>query len=353
MKNKSLIIISILFCLLLVPLGFILFQKNPEWENNFISESEEYLYNNLYKLSDEKFVGSFWIFDTFLSKEKIYLTPYNNTKRITQIEIDVNKVKVFEEIRMKEIIEDSLSPVFLSMQLSVERKNLWDKVSCLYLNKESCKRDVSISQLDIYNNRYPYPTLSEKDSKELAIYSIELIEKSTNLPTIDEAKCSELMSEYVYKSSKGLDSDQTLKTFKETDCTDIYALLSYSKIIENSEPLYPEIKEKLCGLTDSIDIEYLDTIIKNSDVNTFKEICSIEGELKGIEVELNDDISFTSQRILDILSKKKESNFDEIKIDMLNFLSGDVFTTWESPYCENLYLCNMELINLSKIILEK
>ena len=350
MKKKVLIGITISFLILFLS-SLVLF-SNPVWEYKYENESEKYLHSNLYEISKDKLVGSLWIFDISSSENLLYITPFNNTERINRIEIDASKIGVLEDIEMKEIIDGSLAPIFLSIQIEIEKKNVFDKVSCLIKKGDYCSKDLSFSKIDIFNNKYPYPTLSEQESKELALFNIEAIEKSSSIISSEETICPELLSEYIYMSSNELDSEEILNKLKKIECTDILSLLSYIKIVEQSDSIYSHLKDELCEQIEPMDINNLNAVIRNSDIPILEEVCNLKEGLKAEEEEIKEDIFLTNQRILYILNKQGDSDFNEIKKDVINFLGVDVFTSWESPYCKNMYMCNMELINLSKVIFE-
>ena len=353
LRNKILKIFLILLSfILLISILLVVFLslKKPKWEETYENDTVKYLDENMFKLSEEKLVATLWPYEILPFDEDIIL-GFSSFEGDVKLYIEKEKIALQEEIEFVETEYGRYAPVFLSVEIKKDKGSLLDQLKCVFGIEDICIAEVDIFNVQIYENRYPYPTLTDEQSKEFTLYNISKYERGDSKEEIVERQCLNLMSEYLVNIQE---RGKILNTLSELTCGDISTSLLYANLLEKDDPFYKQMEEKICkeySQLEQIDVEIM---LLPTAIPIYNEMCNVSFLVPINQEEfLDENIFQTPRNILYLLNNRESMEYDEKIGEIKEVLTRDLFTSFDSPSCLNMYICNPELINLSKVIFDE
>lgn len=350
LRNKilkiSLILLS--FILLISTLLVILFIfKKPKWEEVYENDTVEYLNENMFKLSEEKLIATLWAYEILPFDEDI-IVGFNSPDGDVKLYLDQEKISLQEEIDFVDTEYGTYAPVFLSVEIKKDKGTILDQFKCLFGKEDKCITKIDILNVQIYENRYPYPTLTEEQSKEFALDNINKYGKDDYGIDTVERKCLNLMSEYVVNIE---DREKILDKLSEITCSDISTSLLYANLVEKDDAFYTQIKERACEGITQLEQSDAEILFSPTAIRIYNEMCNTSYIVPEDRQESLDENTYqTSRDILHLLNNRENEEYDKRIGEIKELLTSDLFTSFTSPSCFHMYICNPELINLSKVI---
>lgn len=347
-KVKKFLLYTILILLTFLILGilltyFFLFKK-IEWKYSYENDTVKYLYENMYKISKNHYVGTGYIYEIVEMGDNFIIgtLPYENEMKLVLEKDKIGKRESFEYVGTK---FGTISSIFFDIKLVQDRGDIFKILKCTFGDKEKCTASISLSQIDMYQNEYPYSTLSIKESNNFVLYNIERYEKKEKEIEATELRCNDSMSEYIISKDKKI-----LEEIQDLDCENYPNNILYANLLNDKDPLYGYIKNGICT----------SSIISNSkDIFTpfvgklIASMCNIEFTGVSEDSDYKDGEQFFPRNILFLLNQKDSKDYENKLIQTKKEIAEKWFTTFLSPYCTIDNKCSIELINLSKIILNE
>jgi hypothetical protein len=348
-KKTLLISIGILLLVILSLFSFIYF-KQVEWKEIYKESELQTIQEYFYEISEDKYLGTFLAYEIEDKEESIKFLVSPPSLEL-EISIDKGNISTQEEIETIETEYGNLYPIFLIVNTQKEDKNIIDKGICIFRGNDYCKRELSILDVSLHENTYPYPTLTEVESKEFALFNIENSKKYAGEYDDKEIKCLEYMSEYLV-SEDGRES--LLKEISEANCNHLSSLLLYSNLLPQEDSLNKYVQEVICLGYSKLEQEDVDTLFSQKTVGIFNKMCDTQYVLSiPVEENLGEDLTMLPRELLLLLNSKEEEGNEEEMDSKRKLIMKRIFTSISSPSCSYLYICNLELINLSKVILSE
>lgn len=345
-KKTLLISIGVLSLVILSLFSFIYFKK-VEWKDIYKDSGLQTIQEYFYEISEDKYVGTFLAYQMEDDEESIKFLISPPSLEL-EISIDKRKISTKEEVETIETTYGNLYPTFLIIDTEKEEKTLIDKGICIFRGGEYCSREVSISEVFLHENTYPYPTLTEEESKEFAFFNIENSKKYAGEYEDKEIRCLEYMSEYLVNEDERA---SLLKKVSDLDCGNLSSILLYANLLTEGDELYKSIEEEICMDYTELEQEDIDTLLSSTTVGMLNKMCNTQYALSVEKEEIFEENMFLLPKEILFLLNSEESVENIERINTIKkFLVQELFTTIDSPSCVYLYICNTELINLSKVI---
>jgi hypothetical protein len=348
-KKTLLISIGVLSLVILFLFSFIYFKK-VEWKEVYQESTLQTIQENFYEISEDKYVGTFLAYQIEDGEEsiKFFISPPSLE---LEISIDKEKISTKEEIETIKTTYGNLYPTFLIINTEKEEKNIIDKGICIFRGGEYCNRDLSIDGVSLHENTYPYPTLTDDESKEFALFNIEKSKEYAEDYEDKEIKCLEYMSEYLVNEGE---RESIIKDITELNCNHLSSLLLYSNLIPEGDKLNKYVEETVCLGFSKLEQEDVDILFSSKTIEIFNKMCNTQYDLSiQKEESFSGDLTMLPRELLLLLNNTiGEDNNERIR-NKRELIMEQIFTSISSPYCSYLYICNPELINLSKVILSK
>jgi len=324
--------------------------KEPKWKETYANETVEYLYKNMFRLSEEKFVGTLLPYEILPFEDDVIIGFFSFQGEV-KLYIEKEKIGLQEDIDFVETEYGIYAPVFLSVEIKQDRGNIENQLRCVFGEQERCIKKFDISKVEIYENRYPYPILTEEQSREFTLSNLGKYEKESNETEVEERRCLNLMSEYIINIQN---RERILKEFSELTCKDLSTSLLYANLLEKEDPFYKQMEEKICKEYSQLEQIDVESIFLPTAIPIYNEMCNVNFVAPANPQEfLEDNIYQTPRNILYLLNNRESMEYDERMEEIKELLTRDLFTSFGSPYCLNMYICNPELINLSKVIFDE
>lgn len=348
-KKTLLISIGVLSLIILFLFSFIFFTK-VGWNEVYKESSLQTIQEYFYEISENKYVGTFLAYQIEDGEKNIKFLISPPSLEL-EISIEKEKISTKEEINPIETTYGNLYPTFILVNTTKEEKDIIDKGICIFRGGDYCSREVSISEISLYENTYPYPTLTEEESKEFAFYNLEKGKKYAGEYDDKEIKCLEYMSEYLINEGE---RESILKEISELNCNHLSSLLLYSNLLPEGDKLNKYVEEVACLGYSKLEQEDVDILFSSKTIEIFNNICDTRYVLSiQKEESFGEDLTMLPRELLLLLNSTVSERNDEIINNKMELIMGQIFTSISSPYCSYLYICNPELINLSKVILSE
>lgn len=321
----------------------------PQW--NILYEYEEYSYltENLYP-KDDKYVGTIWVDYIEIDENYLHIHPVYSD---VDIQLESSKIEETED-SLSDIVKSEPYPMYLSITFSYEDKNMLEKLQCNYL-KKACTRVATVDSWRVYSITYPYPELSEEESKELIDRNMQYYLQNDIYDWHDNSY-GNLLAEYVYNEKIGIDRGHIVQELKGIVWTDVKELITYSTFIDSSDPLYPIIKDKICEDIKSTDYSTLPVSFTEMDVSTMSGMCGASiSNIKAVDSEYKLEYKNIDNNLL-MLLRDNDLVLQDERVEMEMLLTTILFNASSSPLCSiadvNEYvLCTPELVYLTKLFL--
>ncbi len=351
MKNvKKILIITALVLLIIVIASFLLYffkVKNIEFKKSYTNETVKYLDSNIYKLSDTTGVSTLWVYEMEPDGDNIrmsFLTP----DRDVELYIPKESISVQENVEYIENKDGRFAPLFLYVEFSNTKKDIKDQLSCIFGNSEKCVSLISISDIQIYENKYPFPTLSSKQSKEFMLFNIEKNRKYVTDPNPEDMQCTYLISSYVVNKNS-----EILEEITKLDCQDLSSQMLYANLLDSSDPFYKQVQEKVCPRYENLEDNEKEELFGGFPrLEIYNNMCDKNHEMSKDKIPYFEGIYPTVINILYLVNSKESPEFDLKYDEMAKLLSKDFITTFSSPLCYRRSICNSDLLNNSEIFFD-
>ncbi len=339
--KRTLFTISVILIIIIASVALFLISKS-EFEERWSNKNVEEFITYMYPITEEKYVASIFISKILTEEDVTILSIFSEKELPIIVEMENEELGNIEELEEKNILGNIVYPAFLSLIVEKEEKNIIDELLCGLRKGEYCIKEVEVKELSLLKSSYPYPSLSEKDSKEFFAYNLD---KGTSTPTAsDEQECQNLLSEYLLSNRKGIDTSGVYKEIEEMECNDPINLLYYSSLLTNGDPLYNYTKDLVCKNVEQNYDGIFGEIFSEKEIEKLENLCIIEIEEDGY-TQVWKEGEKISKEILLVLE-------GEDGLDIKDFVGTQLYTSTPSPYCVYMYACTLEINNLSKIMFE-
>lgn len=350
-RNKILkISLTLLSFILLVSIFLVVtfFLKKTQWKDVYRNDTVKYLNENMFEFSEERFVGTLWAYE-ILPFDKDIIVGFNSPDGDVKLYLNQENISLREEIDFVDTEYGKYAPVFLSVEIKKDKGTILDQLKCVLGKEDRCITKVDIFDVQIYENRYPYPTLTDEQSKEFTLFNIKRYEKSFIAYDDNENMlCYYLMSEYIVNKNSDV-----LEELSNMACSDYSAPLLYANLVEKGDPLYKQTQERVCNSFFKLKQEDAESLFLPTALRIYNEMCNSSFTISDNQHEYSEDnIRRTSANILFLLNNVEDVRSNDRMIKMKEILTRDLFTSFASPTCLYLYMCNEELVNLSRVIFE-
>lgn len=346
-KSTLIYVVISLIILLIASLSLLYFftVRDTEWEYSYETDTVKYIYENMYEVPNNRYVWTAYVYEVVPLGDNIVIGtfPYVN-----EVKLIFNKDKIdgHESLSYIETEFGNLSSVFFSIQLKEDKGNIFEVFKCAINEESRCTIQVSLLKTDMYQNEYPYPTLSEQESRDFALYNIMKYEKEDIEEKSIELRCNDYMSEYIISKDRN-----TLEKIKSLNCTNYPINILYANMVGEEDPFYKYIKEKECPYYLKFKEKDIEKVLTSTTASILTSMCGVT--YKGLSNDkeyVEDDIQLIGRNILFTLSDKEIPEYNERINNVKEILTREIFTSFPSPMCSIERFCSIELINLSMIV---